>query len=309
MKTIGTNLLLFYLFLFIVAPPDSTMAQQPLAIITNVSGQVFVKSDTSKSWHKAYMKTALYPGDSVKTEYRSSATILYKNSIKKVLTSNQIYELQQYDSNQESPSWLKRIWSYLISNKEDLTPIGASRGEKAVLLYPRSGKLQSRRPAIAMTSVFNPKIHRIRIFESNSGKFVWEGTYQDTIIVYPEKAPILEDNLTYIIHLLEPGEYSAYFQNKGTFIIASESERTLIKKIQSSIHAQFSSKDSLDITVNFLLANLYFKNTYYTDAYLQIQQALSKQPDNRAMKLMLLDWYRAVGLTLLIDPLIEELKQ
>lgn len=289
--------------------PDSTKAQETLAVITNVRGEVFVKSVTIKSWQKANTKILLYRGDSLKIKNNSHATILYKNGIKKVLASNESIELQQYDRHQKAPSWLIPIWNDLISNKEDLTPIGASRGEEAVLLYPRSGKLLSLRPSIAWTSVFDHKTYRVRIFESESGKFIWESTSQDTIISYPENAPLLEDGRKYLIQLLEQGQYFTKPENKGTFIIASKQERKSMKNLQARIYAQFSSEDSLDITVDFLLASLYFKNSYYTDAYLQIQQALSRQPDNRAIKLILLDWYGAVGLNLLIDPLIKEPKQ
>lgn len=308
MKMIWPCLFLLPLF-FLTALPDSTNAQEPLAIITNVTGEAFVKSDTSKSWQKAETKTLLYYGDSLKTKKSSSVTILYQNSIKKALASNEIYELYHYDGPKESPSWLTQIWNYLILNKEDLTPIGASRGEEAVLLYPRSGKLQSRRPAIALTSGFDHKLHRIRIFESKSQKLVWEIISQDTIIRYAESAPPLEDGRKYLIQLLEQGQYFTKPQNQGTFIIVSEQERNSMKSLQSRIYTEFNSEDSLDLTVDFLLASIYFKNSYYTDAYLQIQEALSKQPDNRAMKLILLDWCRAVGLNLLIDPLIKELKQ
>ncbi len=286
---------------------SSGISQEPFAVITNVSkkGRVFVKSDTSHSWKEAHTGTCIGIGDSIKTIEGANATILYYNSGREFINGRQVIQPQEGGA----PPWLSLVWKRLTSNQENLTEMGASRGETGVLLCPRAGKLLSIRPIMIRTASAQHKIYRVQLYEAASQKLVWQTTSQDTLIAYPENAPALVDSQEYRVQILPRGQFYPAAAETGTFFIASLSERNAIASWRIGMQNQYASHDSSDITIHLVLASFFFQNAYYLEAYHEIQRALTKQPDNYAMRLLLLDWYRAVNLPSLHERLREKLAQ
>jgi len=284
------------------------ISQEPFAVIIDVraKGKVLMKADTSQYWREARNGTWLNIGDSVQALAGAKATIVYHIGAHKFVANGQACKI---DSSQdaETPSWWQRIWEALTKNREDLTPMGASRGEVVVLLSPRAGKLLSAPPTIIRTSSSRPKTYRVRIFKADSDELVWQTISRDTLLVYPENAPALIASQEYRIHILPKGDSYPKEWERGAFMIASESERRAITNLTAALRSQYGSSDSTDVTTHFLLASFFLQNAFYTEAYWEIQRALILQPNNRAMQLQLLAWYRAAGLPSLFESLREKL--
>lgn len=243
----------------------------------------------------------------MKTGRRARATILYKNSLQKTLPGGKKYVVISPPPSSRTNSWLANLWSALTSEKEDLTLMGASRGENLLRLYPRFRKALSARPTFTWLPVTRGATHHLQIADENSWEIVWEISTVDTFASYPADAPALTDSQEYTIQLLRAGESDP--DDEMTFTVASPEERKAMLFQQKQIEKQYRPRAAADITLNLLLAHFFLQNGFHAEAFKQICQALTKQPHNRAMKLMLLDLYRAVGPFSLIDPLIKELKR
>jgi len=287
--------------------PASASAQEATAVITNIDGEVFYKAAMDSSWQVARTKTPLGEGDSVKTGKRARATILYKNSLQKKLPGGKKYVVLSPPPSSRSNSWLANLWAALTSEKEDLTLMGASRGDNLLRLYPRFRKALSARPTFTWLPVVSGATHHVQIVDENSWEIIWETSTVDTFVTYPPEAPALADSQEYTIQLLRAGESDP--DDEMTFTAASIEERETILFQQKRIEKQYRPRAAADLTLNLLLAHFFLQNEFHAEAFQQIHQALTKQPHNRAMKLVLLDLYRDVGPFSLIDPLIKELKR
>ncbi len=282
------------------------ISQEPFAILIDAGtkGKVLVKADTSQIWREAHGGAWLGIGDSVKTLAGAKATVVFHNSARILVENGQAYRVSQ---DLDAPPWWQSFWEALTKNREDLTPMGASRGEVVVLLSPRAGKLLNARPAIIRTSSSTSKTYRIRIFQADSQELVWQTTTRDTSLVYPENAPALIEGQEYRIQILPKGDFFSKEWESGTFTIAPETERRAVTNLTAAVRAQYGSGDSTDVTTHYLLASFFQQNDFYSEAYREIQQALIMQPNNRAMQFQLLAWYRAAGLASLFEPLREKL--
>jgi hypothetical protein len=293
--------------LVLLSCPFLLYAQEPLAIITQVDGEVWVKNDTTSSWQKAIIGKRLQAGDSVRAGKNVRAIILYKNSTILTVDYNRPH-LVRMPAQDGEPSWWKRLWNYvssLDSLEEKLTGPGGSRGEGVVLLFPRAGKVLNSHPVIAWTSPDKHKTYQVLIYQAKSHKLIWEMSSQDSVVLYPRTAPKLQENEEYRLHLMPRGKF--FPEDKGLFRLATSKEIKNMRSLQKEIKRQYTSTDSLNITAHILLAATFLQNEYYTEAYQEIRQTLIKQPKAGALKIMLLDWYRAVGLSDMIPTLRQRL--
>lgn len=276
--------------------PDSA-----IATIVNVQGhgRIWIKAKTKRRWQANAKNWQLYEGDSVKTDARTSATLLYCKGQAIRLGPKKSHRVTERKDATKFFDILKSAF-----NREAPSLQGVSRGldRPPVLIYPCYGKILSNRPVAAWLASTPGTEYRIRFYDAND-LLVWETLQQDTTFAYPPNAPKLLDGADYQIEISR--KYKNESETSGNFSVAPAEQRAQIAARLKEIQALYQSEDQLAVTVEIVSAALLVREEYFTDAVLALQGALKKQPANRAARTMLAQIYEQVGPPVLIKPMLK----
>lgn len=279
-------------------------AQSPdSAIATIVSvqgrGRVWIKAKTKRRWEADAKNWRLYEGDSVKTDARATATLLYCKGQAVRLGPKKSHRVTERKDATKFFDILKSAF-----NQEAPSPQGVSRGldRLPVLIYPCYGKILSNRPVVAWLASTPGTEYRIRFYGAND-LLVWETVQKDTTLVYPPHAPKLLDGADYQIEISR--ESKAETETAGNFSVVPAEQSAQIAARLKEIQALYQSDDPHVVTIELVSAALLMREEYFTDAVLALQEALKKQPANRAARTMLAQIYKQVGPPVLIEPTLK----
>lgn len=274
-------------------------AQQTVAEITSVEGQVFIKKKGNAKWEGLATIWALNEGDSVKTGENSHLTFFY-------LTGQDI-QLGGQDScivrapNQPKPfsERVVGLWQSIINTATQ--PKHGIRGsdKPPVLIYPLSGKLLSNTPAFAWLASAPGEVYWIKLHKDN-GSVVWKKTMPDTIFNYPTDTPPLSDGKKYRLEIGRETRDS--WEDRRFFTIASAEEKKKIQVLWQEIQKTYPPQYPNDVTAAIVYATVLLQEHFYTEARHIVQQALQLQPNNAKLRSMLNHIYYTAGSDVLVAP-------
>ena len=275
-----------------------------VAAIVNVQGRgrIWIKPKNQPQWQANPKTWLLDEGDSVKTNRQCRATVLYHNG-----QSVQLGPQKSHRVTTAKKASMRSKFASLLSwwlGQEKPLPQGASRGldKPPVLLYPRYGKILAERPSFAWLASAPGASYQIQLFNANDS-LLWKTTQQDTLLNYPSHAPQLIAGGSYQVAIRR--QYKEATEDFGNFSIASPDEKTPMAALAKEIQAAYQSGDPTNVTVDIVHAAALMQAEFFTDAILVLQQALKKQPNNRAIRTMLAQIYDQVGPPILIEPMLE----
>ena len=206
--------LILSIFVSSLSGLNITLAQQSLkciAVITEISGDVFVRKHDKTAFVKALWGTQLFQGDQIKTSDRSQASLLYANSNLIKLDANSVITISINESSAASqPKEMPRnISAAMMGNFSALTFRRDENEEKGWLVELRSGNEDQ---TIKLTSPYNTLIKTYRpsfswitnkSFDSykvnlyNSRGLVWSKKASGCTLNYPENEKELEFGESY----------------------------------------------------------------------------------------------------------------
>lgn len=144
--------------------PTPSPSEEPLAKITEISGEVLVKKTDTDTWIKAEVNTSLKPGDSIKTSDESTASILFFEGSIIELNSNTEIRISKLSINDKTKSTTIELWQEIGKTK--------SRVEK---LVDSDSLYQIDTPHTA--AVVRGSIGEVFVFPSGTTVFNIEGNW------------------------------------------------------------------------------------------------------------------------------------
>ncbi len=273
-------------------------AQTPIATMVSYKGPVLIKPSKSGKWDSTMKSLRLGAGDSIKLGKKAKATVLYLNGKEIRLTSGEIHCVTTAKQKHIN-SKIATVLEWLFEQETPL-PHGISRGtdKPPVLIYPRYGQLLSNRPAFAWLSSAAGTEYVIELFNEEDS-LIWKSIQKDTVLKYPAEAPQLIDGATYQVEISRQFKDGA--EDYGDFAIASTADSARMVALQQEIKSTYKSA----VTSDIIYAASLMKEEFFTEALRVLQEALKKQPDNRAIRTMLAQIYEQVGPPLLIKPMLK----
>lgn len=288
---------------FLVVFNSLSYAQEPIAAIVNVHGQVSIKAKPNAPWKPSGTKIKLCEGYLVKTEKASRATILYFNGQEIRVDPQQTHRVTMKKAKKPANARISRALKSWLKKKEPL-PAGVRRETDTppVLLYPRYGKILSSRPSFAWLSSAFGATYWIRII-SDSSRLVWSATSKDTSLQYSAGASGLPDGRSYRVEI---GRVSLEkVEDYGVFVVVPAAERKNIAALQQEIQTRYQSEEPDNLTAPIVYAALLMHEEFFTEALLILRQALEKHPDHSTLRNMLAQLYDQVGPRPPIDDLLK----
>jgi uncharacterized membrane protein YgcG len=97
--------------------PAPSPSEEPLAKITEITGEVLLKKADTDTWIKAEMNASLKPGDSIKTSDESTASILFFEGSTIELNSNTEIRISKLSINDKTRSTTIELWQEIGKTK------------------------------------------------------------------------------------------------------------------------------------------------------------------------------------------------
>ena len=296
---IGTILVLLTLY------PCFLMSQQELsiiAIISDVQGDVSVMKLSRTGPLKAIFGMQLTPGDQVKTDKKSSVTILFSdgNMISLGPSSNMTI------SGNEPGEGAKNIGAGLAGSFSDLTLRRDSKGEMGVLMDLRAGEseqfiiptspcntmIRSNRPTLAWESAKTADTYVVKLF--NSGGLVWQKETSDTQLSFPEDEPGLVFGESYFWNVEGTELIHSFKSLNQKFTILPKEEIEKINIREEKIRSMFA-EDPNSSSCHSVLGAFYAQEGMYEDAIMEFVLVKEANPAASLPHEILAKLYRDVG--------------
>jgi uncharacterized membrane protein YgcG len=97
--------------------PTPSPSEEPLAKITEITGEVLVKKADADTWIKAEVNASLKPSDSIKTSDESTASILFFEGSTIELNSNTEIRISKLSINDKTKSTTIELWQEIGKTK------------------------------------------------------------------------------------------------------------------------------------------------------------------------------------------------
>jgi hypothetical protein len=157
MRSITLTICLLILCCLIKTKPLSAQEQpQCIALITGLNGNVLVKKAGKPDFLKAVWGTQLYPGDQIKTDSKSEATLTYSNGIISGLGPGSTVTVSKGDPAGTQPAGnVKKVSSAMMVNMSALTSGRDNKKDEGALAGLRATDKEEN---IELTSPYNTLI-------------------------------------------------------------------------------------------------------------------------------------------------------
>ncbi len=294
-------------FLLVVSlsrlPSISAYAQEPLAIITSSNGRIFISTKDGQTWeYPTKPIIGLYEGQSIQTDSNASATILYFSNGKAFQLGALQRHVIQASAPKKEPRKRTRLDALRALRLPKRLPQGSRKGlgEPPVLLCPRAGRILSDKPTFAWLSSGPDSVYWIKLFLDEgvscklTGTLLWQKTWQDTVLKFPEEMKVLHAGQKYWIEIGRSSHEEA--EDYGCFTIASVKESKDVQKLQKAIQEQYESDNPDDVTAAVVRAAYLIEEKFYAAAYEMLKQTLQEQPYNVTAQTLLDHLYERIDL-------------
>jgi len=297
-----TWILSIALLLFLSGPMDGQSSSLPLAVLSDVHGNVFLtKSQRDKSM-KAVFGMQLEQGDQISTEKEARATVLFSNGNLINLGANSNITISG-----NSPSGNSRnVGAGLAGNFSNLTMRQDSRGEVGVLidlrsdetaqfiipLTPCNTRICDIRPTLSWESSRPADEYVVRLYSSQG--LVWEARTEDNSLNYPDDEFPLEYGESYFWNVEGEDLIHTFRSLNQKFTLLEESEIENMKMEEERIKELFA-EDPENSSCHSLLGAFYSNLGLYEDAIREFELVRDANPDATLPHEILGSLYSDVG--------------
>ncbi len=272
-------------FLLCVSITLVAAAQEQVALITEVSGEVFVRhTDGSRS--QAKWGEQLHAGDVVETGAAASASILFANRSILSMVANSEMEIAGTQSSSRSvdPSLLADV-SDLTLHRTGVGEIAALGGlragtRQAVIapLSPRNTRVRSDRPHFSWTTTGDFDSYTVTVLGDEGA--VWTSPAGAMGLQYPSSAPELTPGETYFWRVDGEDMLDVVSSGLSSFSVLSNTQREAITAGETQITALFT-EGQRDATREYMLGALYAKQGLVPEAIV-IFESISESHEGSA---------------------------
>lgn len=298
MRSLALSLIVAQVFVVV----SWVWAGNPVGVITEVKGAVYIKRMGKGSWQPAKVNMPIYVGDVLRTGAKARVVVWTPNGRAQTIGSNKTVSIAPVKSGRNS-LW-REVWTSFVGrmknsfSEESLATVAAARLPSSIpnrnrltLLSPRNTKVLDRQPTFVWSGVEGAKGYRVTIGFFDEGKRVWEVIVNGTSLRYPEDAPELKPEKVYIwqveaIGVPEASE-SAWFE-----VLHPAEARDLRFALR-----QLSSKAPDFISYSLMAASLLESRGCYSDAISILKVAIKQAPKQPEPQFLLANLYETVGLS------------
>jgi len=284
-----------------------------LAIVSDVSGDVFLKKAGKSREVKAVFGMQLIEGDQVKTNPMASASMLFSNGDLLHVGPNSSIAI----SAQEKGDQITQISKELATSFSDLVMRQDKDGEMGVIMKLRSDTyseqimplspcntgILTNRPGISWATEKPADEFVVRLY--NSEGLVWEKKTTDTHLEFPEKEAILEYGASYFWNVEGQDLINSFRSLNQKFTILSEESIEELNAEKQKLLTLFPDHPDCS-SLHSLLGSLYAKKGLYEEAIHEFEIVRDSNPEATLPHEILGGLYNDVGKK---DLAIKELKQ
>lgn len=299
----------FALLLVFFGLSAASFAQgQRIALITEMKGDVQLARAGSQSFGKADWGTPLYEGDRIRTAASAQAVVLFSNSNLLTISAGNTFTVSAGSVSSPSLSGpVRAVDGDLMAAASDLTLHRAGQGEIEVLgglrsggasapielAQPRNTKIESSTPVFEWTSDGDFDVFRV-VVRSNDGE-VWSGETSETMLTYPDTAPVLQPGTTYFWHVEGEDMLDMVASPMVSFEVLGESDRERIRSGMEQINALFDGPEPTASQL-FMIGSMYVKTGLMSDAIVTFKQITEVYPSSPMTYEILGKLYYEIGL-------------
>ncbi|MEM6782636.1 MAG: hypothetical protein AAF624_02750 [Bacteroidota bacterium] len=261
------------LLVLLFAWAATSAAQEPVAWLTQATGDVTVQRVGTEAWTPAGA-VALHVGDAVRTGRLSRATVVLANAERIQLGSGNTYAVGAPSDERTSDvggtvaSLARSAWNRAVGRSEAIAT-GAARPATstvpAVLERPRFGYVLDPTPTIRWlpaqpdSVAGHPVTYRVRVTRDHgaepcfdgptSNDVVWTHTTATTTLAYPENETPLDPGGDYYVevHALDAEGTAPVDDVWDCFTIATDSARATLTALRRSLGEQYPPHAEADI--------------------------------------------------------------
>lgn len=279
--------------------PPTIPIDAPLALIAGLEGRVEVRRQAADRVQPATFGLGLFPEDAVLTYEMAAANVLCRNGLLFNVRASQILVVrcQETDDYQALGRLDPQVSGRLIQARGEITVTLAPAGTRAVradvgrvpsLVGPRNTAIIEPRPTWRWQEMADTEGYRLSMVNAITGER-WEVETTATGLTYPDDAPPLVPNTTYLTRLELLGTPDQV--DESFFFLLDEAGRNEVAATETAIRAL-----SLDRpTEGFLLASFYRDRELWDAAITQLESII-EEVENSELAIQLGDLYFQVGL-------------
>jgi len=306
------GLISFTLFTYVLLAPFSPLLSQqrarPVALITEMRGEVLVKAARATEFKRATWGTQLYGGDVVRTSSNGAASILMSNnSLIDLGSSSNITISEGRSALQSKSKTISGISSEPLTNLSGLTMRSTAEGEVVALAGLRSigaepaivqttpvkSKIRSPRPTFSWQTNVPADKFKVELFDRKG--VVWTRETEGTNLEYPKAEKSLSRGQTYFwkIEALSPA--TSYEAGRVAFSIISDRNLAMVERLERNLRDSFAD-DLTGASFDFLAGTLYQQHGLLEESIAKFEAVAQRHPDSPTVYEVLGKLYRDVGL-------------
>ena len=291
---------LLFVSLIVLAGPRITTAADPIAMVTEIrtgQGEVRVKSAQESDWKPALPLLSLRPDDQVRATNNAVAVLMFTDGqgTATVTAANSPFLVRSPQATGgaggKTAELMASVSRVLMGKKKDLSYVPLttrSLRQPPMLLSPRAGKLLDA-PTIEWSGSDRVR-YTVRVV--GPAGVVWESKdLPRALLPYPSTAPPLTPGVAYRCEL----EAKDVPVQRGDFVIASATEiataRDALAALDPSRLPGFPKSTVVVLRAGFLL-----EQEMYAQARQELLSALTADPDEPTLHLLLGHVYDRTGL-------------
>jgi hypothetical protein len=275
-------------------------AGDPVAVLTEIKvgqGEVRVKLAIETDWKAPLPLLSLRSGDQIRATQNATAVLMFTGGqgTLTVSAANSPYTVQTPTAGPargKTPELVANLSRILMGKKKELSyvPLGVrSVKQPPLLLSPRDGKLLG--PPVLEWAGSDRSRYTVRLFGPQG--LLWEqANLPRAPLSYPASAPPLSPGVLYRWEL-ETRDFPA---QGGRFTILPPTEIAPIRETLTALDPA-TLRGYPRNTVILMRAGLLLEQELYTEARTELQAAITADPDEPGLHLMLGHVYERTGLS------------
>lgn len=281
---------------------------RPVALITEIRGEVLVEAAHSSEFKRAVWGTQLYAGDVVRTSEKASASLLLSNnSLIEVGPGSSLTVSETRTLAQGGSKRVSGISSEPLTNLSGLTMRSTGEGEVVALAGLRSigseleivptsplrSKIRSLRPGFSWQTNVPAEKFEVQLFDKNG--LVWSRETDKTTLEYPGGEEALRRGGSYYWRVAGVGSENAYSSQRIHFSVIAETSLAIVERQEKNLTELFSN-DQASGSYDFLAGTLYQQHGLLEESIAKFEAVAHRYPDATTVYEVLGKLYRDVGL-------------
>jgi len=299
------TLKIFSILAFLILFPISILSQQKasvLAVISDVSGEVFLKKAKKTESLKAVFGMQLMKGDQVITQKKSKVELLFNDGNLISLGSNSSITI----SGKKTDEKVKNIGAVLAGSFSDLALRSDSKGEVGVLIDLRSTEtdqtiilispcntmIKSNQPVLSWESTKPAEEYVVRVYNDNG--LIWEKKTSETKIKITETATALHFGESYFWNVEGIDMIDSFRSLNQKFTIYSQDKILELESMEEQIK-DFFRDDLNSSSFHSVLGAFYAKKGMLEEAIKEFEIVKEANPESSLPHEILGKLYSDVG--------------